>query len=102
MKKAFFFFALGLLGLILTGCAAPKTPAADAAFSDPNALSSQSSPAPARIPAAAASAPAPVILTNEMKPDLLRPPENLFTLGPGDRIEIEIIGRPTSRNMVTV
>ena len=41
-------------------------------------------------------------MTNEVKPDLLRPAENIFTLGPGDRIEIEIIGHPTSRATATI
>src|SRR5262249_11551014 len=33
---------------------------------------------------------------------LLHPAQSLFTLGPGDHVEIEIIGRPTSRTPVTV
>lgn len=33
---------------------------------------------------------------------LLQPPTELFTLGPGDRVEIEIIGTPTSRTSATV
>ena len=34
--------------------------------------------------------------------DLLQPPTELFTLGPGDRVEIEIIGTLTSRTSATV
>ncbi|MSU57150.1 MAG: hypothetical protein EXS35_03035 [Pedosphaera sp.] len=34
--------------------------------------------------------------------DLLQPPTDLFTLGPGDRIEIEILGTPTSRSTTPV
>ena len=40
---------------------------------------------------------AAVTLTNELSPDLLRPNKGLFTLGPGDSVEIELLGRPTSR-----
>lgn len=34
--------------------------------------------------------------------DLLQPPTELFTLGPGDRLELEIMGVPTSRTPATV
>jgi polysaccharide export outer membrane protein len=43
-----------------------------------------------------------VSLTNALSPDWLQPPKNLFTLGPGDKVELEIIGEPTSRTMTTV
>jgi protein involved in polysaccharide export with SLBB domain len=49
-----------------------------------------------------APAPDSVTITNEIKAELLRPSENPFTLGPGDRLDIEIIGRPASRATVTV
>ncbi len=38
-----------------------------------------------------------VILTNQLDPALLQPATNLFTLGPGDRLEIELIGEPLSK-----
>lgn len=41
-------------------------------------------------------------LTNQLSADLLRPGDNLFTLGPGDRVEIEIIGTPSSRALTSV
>jgi protein involved in polysaccharide export with SLBB domain len=41
-------------------------------------------------------------LTNQLNPDLLRPGNNIFTLGPGDRVEIEIIGNPASRALTAV
>jgi len=41
-------------------------------------------------------------VTNELSPDLLRPRGDLFTLGPGDQIEVEITGSPPSRQAVTV
>jgi protein involved in polysaccharide export with SLBB domain len=43
-----------------------------------------------------------VTVTNQLSPELLRPPTNLFTLGPGDSIDIEILGNPTSRVLTTV
>lgn len=36
-------------------------------------------------------------VTNQLTPDLLRPANELFTLGPGDSVEIEILGTPASR-----
>lgn len=35
-------------------------------------------------------------------PALLQPAQDLFTLGPGDQIQVETIGRPTSRTELTV
>jgi len=37
-----------------------------------------------------------VTLTNQLSPDLLRPTESIFTLGPGDSVEIEILGNQAS------
>src|SRR5207237_2474516 len=39
---------------------------------------------------------------NRLNADLLSPPTDSFTLGPGDRLEIEIIGDPSSRSTVIV
>jgi protein involved in polysaccharide export with SLBB domain len=41
-------------------------------------------------------------LTRAVDPALLQPPRDLFTLGPGDRIQVEVIGQPTSSTEVTV
>lgn len=40
--------------------------------------------------------------TNQLDAALLQPGKDLFTLGPGDQIEIEISGTPTSRTTATV
>jgi protein involved in polysaccharide export with SLBB domain len=40
--------------------------------------------------------------TNEAHPELLRPSEAPFTLGPGDRVEIELLGTTNSRSITTV
>jgi polysaccharide export outer membrane protein len=48
--------------------------------------------------AAAKSLPlATVTLTNQLDPASLRPPTDLFTLGPGDKLEIEVLGDPASK-----
>src|SRR5262245_41244659 len=38
-----------------------------------------------------------VTVTNRLDPAWLKPPTNLYTLGPGDRVEIELLDDPTSR-----
>lgn len=43
-----------------------------------------------------------VTLTNAVDPALLQPPADMFTLGPGDRLEIELLGDPTSRTITAV
>lgn len=40
--------------------------------------------------------------TNRLDPDWLKPPDRPFTLGPGDRLEIEMFGEPASRATLTV
>jgi len=40
--------------------------------------------------------------TNQLNADLLKPPADRFKLGPGDRLEIEILGEPTSRATTVV
>jgi len=45
-----------------------------------------------------AAAPAPIVTENTQIPaELLRPSRNLFTLGPGDKLDIEVIGHPETR-----
>src|SRR5258706_4810382 len=43
-----------------------------------------------------------VNLTNQIPADWLKPTADLFTLGPGDRLEIEIIGEPASKTSTFV
>ena len=43
-----------------------------------------------------------VTFTNDVEPELLRSPTNLFTLGPGDRVEIELVGDPASKTVTVV
>jgi len=44
----------------------------------------------------------PVTLSNRIDSAWLKPSTNLFTLGPGDRVEIEVIGEPASRSATVV
>jgi protein involved in polysaccharide export with SLBB domain len=84
MKKILFPTVAGLALTVLVGCATTGT---------------QSQPKPLT----EAAAPAPV--AKAAPPDhsaLLQPPTDLFTLGPGDRIDIEILGTPTSRTATAV
>jgi protein involved in polysaccharide export with SLBB domain len=45
---------------------------------------------------------ATVPTTNHIHPEWLSPSTNYFTLGPGDKLEIEILGDPASRAPVTI
>src|SRR5690349_2925655 len=66
---------------LLAGCSKPKPQTTPAAFADLN---------PAVKPAFQA-------ITNQAEVLSVRPSSELFTLGPGDRIDIEIIGKPGSQ-----
>jgi protein involved in polysaccharide export with SLBB domain len=46
--------------------------------------------------------PASVVVTNAMNPSLLQPSTDPFVLGPGDQLDIERVGLPQSRALVTV
>jgi len=43
-----------------------------------------------------------LVVTNQVSAELLRPGDAPFTLGPGDRLEIEILGTPASRAVTSV
>jgi polysaccharide biosynthesis/export protein len=55
-------------------------------------------------PAAVSEAPklSQVDLTNRFDPAWLRPSAELFTLGPGDKLELELLGEPGSRTTTVV
>jgi polysaccharide biosynthesis/export protein len=78
MRKVFCTCALGGLLALVSGCRS-TSPASDHSF------------------ATFTTEPAAVTLTNQLDPALLRPSADLFLLGPGDLLEIEILGTPTSR-----
>jgi protein involved in polysaccharide export with SLBB domain len=91
MKRILVLVAAGLCLLSLLGCTSTGPQAPGNAFSNPSA--------PQGPEAQAAQG---VTITNEMRAALLRPADSLFTLGPGDRIEIEVIGHPTTRATMVV
>ncbi len=122
MNKALFFLPFAF---IIAGCASQKTasPSFSALPDEPaSAAGSPVATAPAPIaapPAKTTAAAAPVTeppvtrqtaavatpgvsIPNQLSPDLLRPSTRIFTLGPGDGVEIEIIGNPASRTITTV
>src|SRR6266496_1425318 len=41
-------------------------------------------------------------VTNQLNPDWLRAPTNFFTIGPGDHLEIELLGEPGTRASTVV
>jgi polysaccharide export outer membrane protein len=84
MKIASCSAVTGLLFVLGFGCAAPK-----GQFDD-------------RLTAAAATNYAAVKVSNHLPADLLKPSDALFTLGPGDSLEIEIVGNPLSRVVTPV
>ncbi len=85
--ESFLATILGLLFVFVAGCKTTLPgPKFDARSPHPSALTNFNS----------------VSLTNQLDPAFLRAPTNLFTLGPGDTIEIEIFGEPGSRATETV
>jgi protein involved in polysaccharide export with SLBB domain len=46
--------------------------------------------------------PSTVTVSRKIEPDWLKPSPDLFTLGPGDRLEIEVLGDPASRAITVV
>jgi polysaccharide biosynthesis/export protein len=43
-----------------------------------------------------------MIISRKIEPEWLKPSPDLFTLGPGDRLEIEVLGDPASRAITVV
>ena len=98
--------------LWIAGCASQSAPQTPGRYSDFSA-DPKVEPAPTTVAAAPAasttaiSAPKPAPLTAQVVKEpldshLLRPSQEPFTVGPGDAIEIEIIGTPASRALTTV
>lgn len=88
MKRHFLICAITVATALLTGCQIPShskaprfNPRPDGQWS--NELNT-------------------VTVKRSLDPTLLHPPRELFTLGPGDQIEVELIGKPAPRTMLTV
>jgi len=75
-----------LVATLLAGCAKPNKELSPASFSDLNP----------------AAKPAFQTITNQAEVLAVRLPDALFTLGPGDRIDIETIGKPNSQTSTFV
>ncbi|MFO1499429.1 MAG: polysaccharide biosynthesis/export family protein [Verrucomicrobiota bacterium] len=92
VRLAFCFLSAGFLLLGLTGCQGPF------AHSGPRFDARQ----PAATAATAATNLVPVELTNRLSADWLKPSSDAFTLGPGDRIEVEILSDSSAHATLTV
>jgi len=84
-------FLLAGLGLLLFSSGCKHT---DGKFTSLNE--------PAAGAPATSTAPQPVTVPRAIDPAWLKPSPDLFTLGPGDRIEIEVLGDPASRSVTIV
>ena len=85
MKKIILFSSAGLLLAALAGCAS-----SGAKFSEQGPFADETASGTS------------VTVTNQLNPELLRPSNAPFRLGPGDRVEIELLGAPESRTPTTV
>jgi polysaccharide export outer membrane protein len=88
MNKIITLFTVGIALGLGTGCQIPKS--SNAPRFEPRANGVFSNAATG------------INLSRQLDPNLLQPKRDLFTLGPGDRIQVEIIGQPTSSTDVTV
>src|SRR5690242_2730810 len=117
--RTFLCYFSGLAIACLVGCASKPTAASSAVYSDLSSSQAQPQPEPAPVrvaanqPAATSnSAPVKTVVTTAgtaaapmataavretIDPQLLRPSVEPFTLGPGDTVELEILGTPASR-----
>src|SRR5436190_13968117 len=90
------YVAVWVIGLgLLTGC---KHTSREATYAPIQPMGS-TAPAASVVPSDKMQA---VELPRKIDPASLKPPSDLFTLGPGDRLEIEVIGDPASRTMTIV
>jgi polysaccharide export outer membrane protein len=88
MKLVTLFSTL-VVGLLLgTGCQIPKHSNAPRFDPRPNGVFSNSA--------------AGLAFDRKLSPALLNPPEDLFTLGPGDRIQVEVIDQALSRTVIAI
>ena len=98
MKK---IFIASLSGLLLAGCAGHGSK--PAGFSAVPSPASDSNFAPLGTPGAPAiTNVSGEVVKASLTPEMLKPASIPFTLGPGDSIEIEIIGNPASRTITPV
>jgi len=87
-----------LAALLGSGCKNPRPHYSDL----PGAVTQSRTLAGTPADAASRGGLSPVTLNNQIDPGWLHPPNELFTLGPGDKLEIELLGEPTSRSTTIV
>ena len=87
MKRILLLCSAGLLLAALVGC---------------SSTGKRHAQLPRLRPTWPTSATTMLVATNELHPELLRPSNAPFTLGPGDRLEIELLGTPNSRAVTSV
>jgi polysaccharide biosynthesis/export protein len=90
-KKLFHCFTAGLAAIVLSLFAGCST-------SNPGSNYSSFSETPESKPAG----PQMLAVTNRLDPALLRAPTNLFTLGPGDKLDIELVDETNSLSSTVV
>lgn len=88
MKNIYPFCGIGLALALLTGCQVPSH--SSAPRFNPRATGVFSNSA------------AGIDLGRKLDPAMLKPDRELFTLGPGDQIQVEILGRAISRVDLTI
>ncbi len=87
MKNHLSIGVIAVAVALLTGCQIPSQSKAPRFDPRPNIWS---------------NGPNTITLQRPLDPALLNPPSELFKLGPGDRIEVEMLGKPNSRAQLTV
>jgi polysaccharide biosynthesis/export protein len=88
MKKLFLLCGIGVALALLPGCQIPSHSKAPRFDPRPSGQASTELNG--------------VTIKRPLDPTLLQPPRELFTLGPGDRIEVELLGKPATRTVLTV
>jgi len=88
MKKLLVLCGLASLLALFAGCQIPEHSKAPRFDPRPNGLWSNELNA--------------VTVKRTLDPTLLQPPREMFTLGPGDQIEVELMGKPASRTVLAV
>ena len=88
MKKIISLCGIACTLVLITGCQIPNRSKAPRFDPRPHAFSSNNFNG--------------IPIERKLDPTLLQPPGDLFTLGPGDQVEIELLGKPASRDILTV
>jgi protein involved in polysaccharide export with SLBB domain len=87
MNKSFALVSVGFALAALTGCQIPSQSTAPRFDPRPGVFSTN---------------PPGITVSRTLDPKLLQPPQESFTLGPGDQLEVELLGRPGTRTLLAV